>query len=107
MLLALIVVAVVVLVTEFASNVAAASAFMPVVAAIALETGNAPLPLVMAAAFAATWGFMMPSGTPPNAIAYATGKVSIREMVRAGALVNLLGICLIVLVCFGVAALIG
>lgn len=102
MLLALIVVTVVVLVTEFASNVAAASAFMPVVAAIALETGNAPLPLVMAAAFAATWGFMMPSGTPPNAIAYATGRVSIREMVRAGALVNVAGIGLIILVCFGV-----
>ncbi len=104
MLLALAVVAVVVVVTEFASNVAAASAFMPVVAAIALETGNAPLPLAMAAAFAATWGFMMPSGTPPNAIAFATGRVTISEMVRAGALVNLVGTVLIVLVCFGVAA---
>jgi sodium-dependent dicarboxylate transporter 2/3/5 len=107
MVLALVVVAVVVGVTEFASNVAAASAFMPVVAAVALETGNAPLPLVMGAAFAATWGFMMPSGTPPNAIAFATGHVSIGQMVRAGALVNLVGIALIVLVCFGVAALIG
>jgi sodium-dependent dicarboxylate transporter 2/3/5 len=105
MLLALAVVAVVVVVTEFASNVAAASAFMPVVAAIALETGNAPLPLAMAAAFAATWGFMMPSGTPPNAIAFATGEVTISQMVRAGALVNLVGTVLIVLVCFGVAAL--
>jgi sodium-dependent dicarboxylate transporter 2/3/5 len=104
-LLALIVVAVVVGVTEFASNVAAASAFMPVVAAVALETGNAPLPLVMAAAFAATWGFMMPSGTPPNAIALATGKVTIGQMVRAGGLVNLVGILLMVLVCFAVGAL--
>lgn len=107
MLLALAVVTVVVLVTEFASNVAAASAFMPVVAAVALETGNAPLPLVMGAAFAATWGFMMPSGTPPNAIAFATGRVTIGQMVRAGALVNLAGILLIVLVCFGVAGLMG
>lgn len=106
-LLALIVVAVVVGVTEFASNVAAASAFMPVVAAIALETGDAPLPLVMGAAFAATWGFMMPSGTPPNAIALATGRVTIGQMVRAGALVNLVGILLIVAVCFGVAGLMG
>jgi sodium-dependent dicarboxylate transporter 2/3/5 len=105
MLLALVVVAVVVGVTEFASNVAAASAFMPVVAAVALETGNAPLPLVMAAAFAATWGFMMPSGTPPNAIALATGRVTIGQMVRAGALVNIAGVVLIVLVCFGVAGI--
>jgi sodium-dependent dicarboxylate transporter 2/3/5 len=107
MLLGLAVVTVLVLVTEFASNVAAASAFMPVVAAVAMETGNAPLPLVMAAAFAATWGFMMPSGTPPNAIALATGRVSIGQMVRAGALVNLLGVLLIVLVCFGMAHLLG
>lgn len=105
--LALIVVTVVVGVTEFASNVAAASAFMPVVAAVALETGNAPLPLVMGAAFAATWGFMMPSGTPPNAIALATGKVTIGQMVRAGAGVNLVGILLIVGVCFAVAGLMG
>jgi sodium-dependent dicarboxylate transporter 2/3/5 len=105
--LALIVVTVVVGVTEFASNVAAASAFMPVVAAVALETGNAPLPLVMGAAFAATWGFMMPSGTPPNAIALATGKVTIGQMVRAGAGVNLVGILLMVGVCFAVAGLMG
>jgi sodium-dependent dicarboxylate transporter 2/3/5 len=76
-----------------------------VVAAVALETGNAPLPLVMAAAFAATWGFMMPSGTPPNAIALATGRVTIGQMVRAGALVNIAGVVLIVLVCFGVAGI--
>ncbi len=104
-LLALAVVAVVVVVTEFASNVAAASAFMPVVAAVALETGAVPLPLVMAAAFAASWGFMMPSGTPPNAIAFATGRVKITDMVRAGALVNLFGVFLMVFVAFAVAAL--
>jgi len=103
--MALIVVAIVVLVTEFASNVAAASAFMPVVAAVALETGVVPLPLVMAAAFAASWGFMMPSGTPPNAIAFGTGLVRIHDMVRAGLLVNLFGIVLMVSVAYGVTAL--
>jgi sodium-dependent dicarboxylate transporter 2/3/5 len=107
LMLALLVVGLVVLVTEFASNVAAASAFMPVVAAVAVQTGTAPLPLVMASAFAATWGFMMPSGTPPNAIAFATGHVSIGQMVRAGFFVNLLGILLMVGVSFGVAALLG
>ena len=103
--MALMVVTVVVLVTEFASNVAAASAFMPVVAAVALETGVVPLPLLMAAALAASWGFMMPSGTPPNAIAFGTGLVRITDMVRAGALVNLFGIVLMVSVGFAVAAL--
>jgi sodium-dependent dicarboxylate transporter 2/3/5 len=104
--LALVVVLVVVLVTEFASNVAAASAFMPVVAAVAVETGSAPLPLVMAAAFAASWGFMMPAGTGPNAIAFATDRVTIRQMVSAGALVDLMGVPLIVGISLMVAALI-
>jgi sodium-dependent dicarboxylate transporter 2/3/5 len=103
--LALLMVAVLILVTEFASNVAAASAFMPVVAAVALETGTPALPLVMAAAFAASWGFMMPSGTPPNAIAYATGEVSVAQMVRAGLRVNLLGVVAIVAVTQAVNAL--
>ncbi len=105
MLLALIVVAVVVLVTEFASNVAAASAFMPVVAAVAEAQGVSALPLVMASAFAASWGYMMPAGTPPNAIAFATGKVELSQMVRSGAIVNLIGVLLMVGVAYGVAAL--
>jgi sodium-dependent dicarboxylate transporter 2/3/5 len=104
-MLALVVVLVVVFVTEFASNVAAASAFMPVVAAVAMETGAAPLPLVMAAAFAASWGFMMPAGTGPNAIAFATDRVSIRQMVSAGALVDLMGVPLMVGISLLVAAL--
>lgn len=105
--LALIVVLVVVLVTEFASNVAAASAFMPVVAAVAMETGAAPLPLVMAAAFAASWGFMMPAGTGPNAIAFATDRVSIRQMVGAGAFIDLMGVPLIVGISLMAAAALG
>lgn len=104
--LALVVVFVVVLVTEFASNVAAASAFMPVIAAVVLETGVAPMPLVMAAAFAASWGFMMPAGTGPNAIAFATDRVTIRQMVTAGAFMDLMGVPLMVGISLLVAALI-
>jgi solute carrier family 13 (sodium-dependent dicarboxylate transporter), member 2/3/5 len=86
------VVIVVVLVTEFASNVAAASSFVPVVAGLASVMSLDPLVLVIPAAIAASWGFMMPAGTPPNAIAFATGHLRIREMVRAGFLVDLLGL---------------
>jgi sodium-dependent dicarboxylate transporter 2/3/5 len=60
----------------------------------------------MAAAFAASWGFMMPAGTGPNAIAFGTGRISIREMVRAGALLDLAGIPLIVGVTLAIGALI-
>jgi len=86
------VVIVVVLVTEFASNVAAASSFVPVVAGLAGVMSLDPLVLVIPAAIAASWGFMMPAGTPPNAIAFATGHLRIREMVRAGFLIDLLGL---------------
>jgi sodium-dependent dicarboxylate transporter 2/3/5 len=105
--LAMIAVAIMLLVTEFASNVATASAFMPVVAAVAMETGVNPLPLMMAAALAPTWGFMMPAGTGPNAIAFSTGRVPIRQMIGTGFLLDLAGIPLIVGTCFIVAALIG
>ncbi len=102
--LALIAVAIMLLVTEFASNVATASAFMPVVAAVAAETGANPLPLMMAAALAPTWGFMMPAGTGPNAIAFSTGRVPIRQMIATGFVLDVLGVPLIVGVAFLVAA---
>ncbi|MFN3590834.1 MAG: SLC13 family permease, partial [Thermaurantiacus sp.] len=105
--LAMIAVAIMLLVTEFASNVATASAFMPVVAAVAVETGVNPLPLMMAAALAPTWGFMMPAGTGPNAIAFSTGRVPIRQMIGTGFILDLAGIPLIVGTCFLVAALLG
>ena len=102
-LLALVLTALVVVVTEFASNVATAAGFLPVVAGVVLATGVDPLLLAMPAAIAASWGFMMPAGTGPNAIAYASGQVSVAQMVRAGFWLDVIGIPLIVAVCFLVA----
>jgi solute carrier family 13 (sodium-dependent dicarboxylate transporter), member 2/3/5 len=96
---------VVIIVTEFASNVAAAASFVPVVAGVAATLNTDPLWLVIPAALAATWGFMMPSGTPPNAIAYATGTVRVRQMVTAGILFDLLGLVAIPLATFIALAL--
>lgn len=70
---ALVLVAFVVLVTEFASNIAAASGIMPVVAALVVALGADPYLLALPAALAASWGFMLPAGTGPNAIAWSTG----------------------------------
>jgi len=86
---------VVIVVTEFASNVAAAASFIPVVAGITVALGLDPLVLTLPAALAATWGFMMPAGTPPNAIAYATGYVRVAQMIRAGVWIDLLGLLVI------------
>ncbi|HEU4821134.1 MAG TPA: SLC13 family permease [Qipengyuania sp.] len=102
---ALALTALVVLVTEFASNVATASAIMPVVASLAVALGADPLLLAIPAAFAASWGFMLPAGTGPNAIAWATGRIRLGAMVRAGALLDVAGIALIVAVVWSVRAL--
>lgn len=102
---ALALTALVVTVTEFASNVATASAIMPVVASLAVALGADPLLLAIPAAMAASWGFMLPAGTGPNAIAWATGRIRIGAMVRAGLLLDLAGILLIVGVVWGVRAL--
>ncbi len=105
--IALVVTAIVVLVTEFASNVAAASGIMPVVGGLILATGIDPLLLALPAAFAASWGFMLPSGTGPNAIAWATGHIALPRMLKAGLVLDVLGVPLMVGVVWIIALLIG
>ncbi len=102
---ALVVVALVVVITEFASNIATASAIMPVVAALAIALGADPILLALPAAFAASLGLMLPSGSGPNAIAWATGHVSLPRVLKAGLLLDIAGTFLIVGVVWGVAAL--
>jgi sodium-dependent dicarboxylate transporter 2/3/5 len=101
----LAVTALVILATEAASNVAAAASFVPIVVSAAVALGFAdrgidPLALVMPAAIAASWGFVMPAGTPPNAIAYSTGEVRVRQMLRAGVWIDLLGVLIIPAICW-------
>jgi sodium-dependent dicarboxylate transporter 2/3/5 len=95
-LIAVCLVAVVIVVTEFASNVAAASAAIPVVAGVIAATGVDPILLALPAAYAASWGFMLPAGTGPNAIAWATGHIALPRMIRAGLAMDILGIPLMV-----------
>lgn len=102
-IIALVLTAIVILITEFASNVATASGVLPVVAGLVSATGADPWLMAMAASMAASWGFMMPSGTGPNAIAWATGHIALPKMVKAGFLLDIAGIPLIV----GVIWLVG
>jgi len=106
LLVALAVVALVVVVTEFASNVATATGIIPVVAALVVALGADPVLLALPAALAASWGFMLPAGTGPNAIAWSTGHIRIGRMVTAGALLDVAGVFLIVGVVWGIAALV-
>jgi solute carrier family 13 (sodium-dependent dicarboxylate transporter), member 2/3/5 len=91
---AMAVTAVVVLVvlfwTELTSNVATAATFMPVLVALATATGQPALELMAPAAVAASCAFMLPVGTAPNAIVYGSGRVAMRDMVRAGLVVDIL-----------------
>jgi sodium-dependent dicarboxylate transporter 2/3/5 len=106
--MALAIVAMVVLVTEFASNVATASAIIPVVASLAagLGLGEDAILIALPAALAASWGFILPAGTGPNAIAWSTGRLRIERLLRAGLVLDLFGIFLIVGVVWGIAALV-
>jgi len=106
LLVALTVVALVIIVTEFASNVATATGIVPVVAALVVALGADPVLLALPAALAASWGFMLPAGTGPNAIAWATGRIRIGAMVKAGALLDAAGILLIVGVVWTIATLV-
>ena len=84
--------------TEFNSNVATAATFMPILAAIAAASDYPVLQLVAPAAIAASCGFMLPVGTPPNAIVFGTGRLTMQEMIRAGWRVNLVSIVVVTLV---------
>ena len=105
--LALCVVAMVILITEFASNVATASAIVPVVASLIVALGVQPELLAIPVAFAASWGFMLPAGTGPNAIAWSTGRIRIGRMATAGLALDLAGIFLLVGIVWGIAAVLG
>jgi sodium-dependent dicarboxylate transporter 2/3/5 len=106
--MALAIVAMIILVTEFASNVATASGIIPVVASLAaaLGLGADAVLIAMPAALAASWGFILPAGTGPNAIAWATGRLRIERLATAGLLLDIFGALLIVGAVWGVAALV-
>ncbi|MGQ1837797.1 SLC13 family permease [Kocuria turfanensis] len=89
--------------TELTSNTATAATFLPVSGGVALGLGLDPMLLAVPVALAATCAFMLPVATPPNAIAFGSGYVTIGQMLRGGLWLNLIGIALITLVTMTVA----
>ena len=93
----------VVFLTELTSNLATAATFLPVIAAIAAQSGIEPLVLCVPVTLAASCAFMLPVATPPNAIVFSSGVLTIPEMVRAGFLMNLIAlVALTILATFAV-----
>jgi sodium-dependent dicarboxylate transporter 2/3/5 len=100
LVLILVVVTVITFLTEFTSNTATAAAFLPIATSLAAGAGVNPLVLAVAAGLAASNGFMLPVGTPPNAIVFASGRLSVPQMARAGLLIDLIFIVLITAVSY-------
>lgn len=91
------------LLSEFASNVAIAALFLPILASTAVAANIDPRLLMLPATFAASCGFMLPIATPPNAIAFATGQVPVGRMVRIGFVIDLVAVLVISAVMWWVA----
>ncbi|MBX3360727.1 MAG: DASS family sodium-coupled anion symporter [Phycisphaeraceae bacterium] len=101
-LVAILVVAVVGL-SELASNTAVATALMPVLGAAAVGLGVHPYVLLLPAVLASSCGLMLPVATPPNTVVFASGHVGVRDMVKAGFLLDVVGIVLVIVIATTVA----
>ena len=82
--------------TEIMSNVALVTVLLPIVFSIANQMGADPLILTIPVTLAASCAFMMPIGTPPNAIVYSRGQISVSQMIHAGIWMNLIALVIIV-----------
>ncbi|RCX26031.1 SLC13 family permease [Thioalbus denitrificans] len=90
----------VVLLTEITSNTAVATTLMPILAATALATGLPAGPLLTAATLAASCAFMLPVATPPNAIVFGSGRVTVGQMAGAGIGLNLIATLLVTMLVY-------
>jgi sodium-dependent dicarboxylate transporter 2/3/5 len=93
----LIIIAVVNFLTEITSNVATASMILPILAAVSLSMNVHPFGLMVGATLAASCAFMLPVATPPNAVVFGSGYLSIPDMFKAGFWMNIFSILLITL----------
>jgi sodium-dependent dicarboxylate transporter 2/3/5 len=105
LLVTIVVVATVNFLTEITSNVATTSMLLPVLAVAAAPLGVTGASLMVPATLAATCAFMLPVATPPNAVVFGSGYLTIPDMARAGFRMNVISIFIISLVCYFVLPL--
>ncbi|MBY6682895.1 SLC13/DASS family transporter [Rhodococcus sp. BP-316] len=96
----LVAAALVLFLTEITSNAATATMILPVMAAFGVALGVHPYALMIPTAMAANCAFMLPVGTPPNAVMFGTGKIAIMDMVRLGFWLNIAALVLLVAATF-------
>ena len=99
-LVLMVIAGIIIMFTELASNSATAASFLPVIGAVAISIGQDPLLFAVPVTMAASCAFMLPVATPPNAIVYGSGVMTIPQMTRAGLVLNLFFTVLITLLTY-------
>ena len=99
-LIGLLVATFIIFLTEFTSNTASAALMVPIFISVAKNIDMNPLGLSLIIGLGASCAFMLPVATPPNAIAYGTGKVTQRDMIKVGFVLNILSIIFISIMAF-------
>jgi sodium-dependent dicarboxylate transporter 2/3/5 len=84
--------------TEFTSNTATTEMMLPIVAGLTNQIQMNPLFIMIPVTVAASMAFMFPIATPPNAVVFSSGKLNMMDMFKAGLIINIIGIALVVLV---------
>lgn len=92
--------------TELTSNTATAAAFLPIFGAVAIGVGIDPLFMTIAVTLAVCSAYMLPVATPSNAVAFGSGEISIKQMTRAGVVLNVISLGLIMLVMYTLVPLV-
>lgn len=86
--------------TELTSNVATTEMILPILAGLSISIKINPLLLMIPATLAASLAFMLPVATPPNAIVFGTNRIRVKDMVKTGILLNIMGIIVATLVMY-------
>lgn len=97
-ILLLVLCALITVISEFASNVACIQLMIPLLVAVAPSTGYDVLLLLLPATLASSLGFMLPVATAPNTIVYASKKIKANDMMKAGIIIDLIGVIVIALI---------
>ena len=94
-LIVVLVITLIIFLTELTSNLATTATFVPLLAALAPQLGVSPVYLCVTATLAASFAFMLPVATAPNAIVFSSGMIPVSKMSKAGFWLNVIGIVVI------------
>jgi sodium-dependent dicarboxylate transporter 2/3/5 len=102
-----LIVALVIGISELASNLATATALIPILSEAGPAMGIDQISLLTAVVLASSCGFMLPVATPPNTLVYAQRRFAAKDMIKAGAMINVLAIIIIPIAVIQLGSLLG